>query len=113
MSMMACQEKTTSQIPPLKLAMFKITQGKGFQITFKNGWMISTQFGPGSYIEKRRMELGDFSEEGHRKAGEEGSIDAEIMVFPPEGKDYEQETPVGWQTPEQFATLVADISSRP
>ena len=93
--------------------MFKITEGKGFHITFKNGWLISTQFGPGSYIEKRRMEFGDFSPEGQRKAGEEGSSDAEIMVFPPEGKIYEEETPVGYQTPEQFAALVADISSRP
>lgn len=75
--------------------------------------MVSTQFGPGSYIEKRRLSLGDFSEEGHRRAGEEGSSDAEIMVFPPEGKIYEEDTPVGYQTPEQFAALVADISSRP
>lgn len=92
--------------------MFKITDGKGFQILFKNGWMISTQFGPGSYIAKRDHEFGDFSEEGHYRAGKEGSPDAEIMVFPPEGKTYEEETPVGYQSPEQFAALVADISNR-
>lgn len=93
--------------------MFKITDGKGFHITFKNGWTISTQFGPGCYIEKRKMALGDFSKEGQRRAGAEGSVDAEIMVFAPEGKTYEEDTPVGYQTPEQFAALVADISSRP
>lgn len=92
---------------------FCITDGKGFHIRFKNGWLISTQFGPGSYIAKRDHGLGDFSEEGNRKAGEEGSPDAEIMVFPPIGVTYEEETPAGWQTPEQFAALVADISSRP
>lgn len=31
--------------------MFKITQGKGFQITFSNGWTVSVQFGAGNYCE--------------------------------------------------------------
>jgi len=29
--------------------MFKITDRKGFHITFENGWTVSVQFGPGNY----------------------------------------------------------------
>lgn len=92
---------------------FRITGGKGFQITFANGWMISTPFGPGSYIEKRKMSLGDFSPEGQIKAGAEGSPDAEIMIFPPDGQIYEGETPTGYNSPEQFADLIAMVRSKP
>lgn len=31
--------------------MFRICQGKGFQLTFPNGCTISIQFGPGNYCE--------------------------------------------------------------
>lgn len=92
---------------------FRITDGKGFHITFANGWMISTQFGAGSYIEKRKIQMGDFSEEGQRKSGEEGSSDAEIMIFPPDGQKYDEENPVGYQSPEQFSDLIAMIREKP
>jgi len=93
---------------------FKITQGKGFHITFSNGWKISTQFGPGCYIERNnRIEIQDFSPEGQRRWGEEGSPDAEIMIFPPEGQKYDEENPVGYQSPEDFADLIAMIRSKP
>lgn len=29
--------------------MFRITDNKGFQITFDNGYTVSVQFGPGNY----------------------------------------------------------------
>ena len=32
-----------------KVPLFKITNGKGFQMTFKNGVTISVQWGPGNY----------------------------------------------------------------
>jgi hypothetical protein len=31
--------------------MFDIPNGKGFHITFKNGWTISVQFGGGNYCD--------------------------------------------------------------
>jgi len=37
--------------------MFRITQGKGFQVTFDNGWTVSVQFGPGNYCENRDLSL--------------------------------------------------------
>jgi hypothetical protein len=29
--------------------MFRITDNKGFQVTFDNGYTVSVQFGPGNY----------------------------------------------------------------
>ena len=33
--------------------MFKISDNKGFQITFDNGYTVSVQFGPGNYGSNR------------------------------------------------------------
>jgi hypothetical protein len=37
--------------------MLAITQGKGFQITFPNGWTASVQFGTGNYCDNRSHEV--------------------------------------------------------
>lgn len=55
---------------------FKITDGKGFHLTFANGYGLSVQFGPGNYC--------DHYGEGYLdrvRCGEEGSDTAEIAVF--------------------------------
>jgi len=55
--------------------MFKITQGRGFQITFDNGLVLSTQFGYSHYCSvkdyMKEEEYGDFHE----------SPNAEVAVF--------------------------------
>lgn len=33
--------------------MFRITDGRGFQMTFDNGWTVSVQFGYGNYCENK------------------------------------------------------------
>jgi hypothetical protein len=35
--------------------MFSITDNKGFQITFENGYSVSVQFGPGNYCENKDL----------------------------------------------------------
>ena len=35
--------------------MFKITQQKGFQITFDNGYTVSVQFGAGNYCDNYNL----------------------------------------------------------
>lgn len=57
--------------------MFKITGGKGFHITFENGYTISVQFGPGNYCDHYNRRIG--VEEA--KCGEEGSTSAECAVW--------------------------------
>jgi hypothetical protein len=57
---------------------FRITDGKGFCLTFANGYSLSVQFGPGNYCDH-----GNWSQlaPDNRKCGEEGSNTAEIAVF--------------------------------
>jgi hypothetical protein len=50
--------------------MFNITDGKGFQITFSNGWTVSVQFGPDNFCERR-----------HVSKNSSKSIDAEIAAW--------------------------------
>lgn len=59
---------------------FRITDGKGFGITFANGWAISVQFGPGNYCE-------NYDDDYRRKeeSGRRGSDDAEIAIIDPNG----------------------------
>lgn len=59
--------------------MFRITSNKGFHITFKNGYTVSVQFGPGNYCDNYDR---SFNEE--EAAGREGSSVAEIAVFGPD-----------------------------
>ena len=54
---------------------FRITNGKGFQIKFDNGLVLSTQFGPGNYCQNRKASL---SCGGN---GNEQSTNAEIAVI--------------------------------
>lgn len=37
--------------------MFKITQNKGFHLSFENGLTVSVQFGAGNYCGNKRMAL--------------------------------------------------------
>jgi hypothetical protein len=61
--------------------MFKITGGKGFHITFENGWTVSVQFGPGNYADNYNMRIGDEDKE----AGNRGSTTAECAVWGADG----------------------------
>ena len=36
--------------------MFKITDHKGFQMTFANGYTVSVQWGPGNYTDDRSQD---------------------------------------------------------
>lgn len=84
---------------------FRITMGRGFQVTFKNGHTVSVQFGPGTYCENRDM---DFDQNAH--AGEKGSATAETAHWGPDGKfiplSEAGDDVNGWQTPEQVLELM-------
>jgi len=57
--------------------MFKITNGKGFHITFKNGYTVSVQFGPGNYCQNYDLQIS----KDEILSGAKGSVDAECAVF--------------------------------
>ena len=64
---------------------FSICDGKGFRITFENGWTISVQFGPGNYCDNYNMSFMPDPKEASRTAGENGSTTAECAVLNPSG----------------------------
>ena len=54
---------------------FRISDGKGFQMLFANGWTISVQFGKMNYCQNRH------STESNVKLGEKGSNTAEVLIW--------------------------------
>lgn len=91
--------------------MFKVFANKGFQVVFPNGYEISCMFGFGNYgSNKERLELlaGDITRNGSCLRSE----DCELAVFDSEGQQVEgwpgcHYGVAGWQSPDQFASLVA------
>ena len=63
--------------------MFKITNHKGFQITFENGWTVSVQFGAGNYCENYNMPWGAAAASEVWR-----SHDAEIAAWDADGNWY-------------------------
>jgi hypothetical protein len=61
--------------------MFRITGGKGFHITFQNGYAVSVQFGPGNYCDNYDMEIG----RDEKLSGKRGSSTAECAVWKIDG----------------------------
>lgn len=69
------------------MSHFGISGGKGFHMTFRNGWCISVQFGWGNYCSNKYLpeEYEESFEARDRRAGKQGSSDAEVAVFDPKG----------------------------
>ena len=67
--------------------MFKITCGKGFCMTFANGYSLSVQWGYENYCDNRWQDITGTAEQyddNQRKLGEKGSYTAEIAIFNPD-----------------------------
>jgi hypothetical protein len=61
--------------------MFKITQGKGFHMTFANGWTVSVQWGAGNYSDHNSA-----LDTPNAALGAKGSATAEIAAWDKDGK---------------------------
>jgi hypothetical protein len=95
----------------------KITQNKGFHITFENGLTASVQWGLGNYCDNRSNYALDFS--GKTPAE---SNDAEVAVFDANHDfiDLDQFLPeelrsgdvvAGWLTPDQIAEFLMAVKN--
>ncbi|MEK9748234.1 MAG: hypothetical protein VW443_04795 [Pseudomonadales bacterium] len=86
--------------------MFKITQQKGFHMTFANGNCISVQFGPGNYVDES-VRYGEW--EDTKTICEKGSSVAEIAVWD-NVRDWfrlsEWDTVRGWVTPDDVVGVM-------
>lgn len=96
---------------------FRISSGKGFQITAPNGYTLSVQFGPGNYGENYYADIGREESE----CGERGSNTAETAIIhpskglipdPADTGEYAN-TVQGYQTVEQVLDRLARMASWP
>ena len=92
--------------------MFRITDGKGFQITFENGWTVSVQFGFGNYCANRdnksaSMLFGMYD-------GPVESLTAEIAAWDKNGVwyDFGNDTVMGHVTPDLVAGFIDEVARK-
>ena len=89
--------------------MFNIVEGKGFHVTFDNGYTVSVQFGPGNYGDNRYAPRG-----AERECGIMGSRTAEVAVWDRLGTIlFDDQLEKGYVSPEDVAKLLYDISRLP
>jgi hypothetical protein len=85
--------------------MFNITGGRGFHMTFANGYTISVQFGEGNYCTNRYGNDGD------------KSANAEVAAWSDCGGEWvklgENDDVIGWQTPDQVLAIMTRIANLP
>jgi hypothetical protein len=86
---------------------FGITECKGFHITFANGWTVSVQFGPGNYGDNYDFWRCHDYRKAKIESGERGSSKAEVWCFRDAFRETWPENPLGYQTPEQVAAIIA------
>lgn len=87
--------------------MFDITKGKGFKLTFANGWTVSVQFGGLNYCQHYNAPDG---------AGYRGpSKDAEVAAWDKDGNWHKfdnGDTVCGWCGTDDVANFIALIAAR-
>lgn len=89
-------------------AGFKITSGKGFHITFANGWTVSVQFGYGNYCENYSNRDADNEECTSR--------DAEVAAWDADGKWLrlaEHDDVIGRQSPADVLAIINSVAAMP
>ena len=93
---------------PLTVPHFA-TGGKGYHMTFKNGYCISVQFGPGNYCERQ---MADF--DAVQTTVNNGEIwrsdTAEVLVFNPDGT-FDGDVQ-GWLSTDEVAKLIRKVQKR-
>ena len=93
------------------MSEFLVTRNKGFRMTFKNGFAISVQWGPGNYCEKKDE---DFDKPMDERFWE--SCSAEIAVIDTNNNIQEnssvgmislgRDTVEGWVSADQVAKVI-------
>jgi hypothetical protein len=92
--------------------MFRITEGRGFQMTFANGWTVSVQWGAGNYCPNHHVLPSGKSERAYedmqRKLGEEGVLVAEVGWW----KDSGDVEVSGYMSPDEVLALMVELAAR-
>lgn len=67
------------------MSKFNITSGRGFHLTFENGYTVSVQFGPEHYCENRSNDPVSLLKEQREFGADCESSDAEIAIWNDKG----------------------------
>lgn len=87
----------------------QITDGKGFSLSFRNGYTVSVQFGPCNYCENRGK---GSVPENSLPDGIYGSNNAEISVWRDAlGKDDVLRLVRGWAEADQVAEVIGYVAA--
>lgn len=95
--------------------MFKITEGRGFHITFANGYTISVQFGIGNYCTNRHDRNAQLQQADCNLQCE----NAEVAAYAQNGNWYRPtclnsgDDVAGYVTPDQLAQVIAEVQALP
>ena len=82
---------------------------KGYQMTFKNGYSISVQFGPGNYCERQNADY--YAPAKALKNNENWrSETAEVAIFNPDGT-FDGDVQ-GWLSTDEVADLIDTVRKR-
>ena len=88
--------------------MFSISDNKGFQISFNNGYIVSVQFGGGNYCSNRDLPIEDYG-----KAVPDSDT-AETALMTKDGfVEYQGDDVQGHMTPKDVLKLMAHAESLP
>jgi len=87
--------------------MFRITDNKGFQITFDNGYTVSVQFGPGNYSSNYNLSMLD----NMGKPMTANSAETALMAADGSFVQYKDSDVQGYQTPNDVLELLAYANS--
>ena len=92
--------------------MFRITEGKGFQMTFANGWKVSVQWGIGNLCPNRLVHPSEWTPSAYgemqRKLGAAGSPVAEAGWW----KDSGDIEVAGDMSADEVLALMVELAAR-
>lgn len=98
---------------------FRITDGKGFHLTFANNWTISVQFGSGNYCDNWNADAlhadTKIIMDGKYQISLVESNDAEIAIWNPEGtmQDFDNgDTVKGRVSADELAQYILETQAR-
>ena len=99
--------------------MFEITKGKGFKMTFANGYTISVQFGSMNYCSNRLSDLSVLPYLAEVSKVIHCCATAEVAVWSEDGKWATKEffsdlndNVAGYITPDEVAAVIAQVVNK-
>ena len=92
--------------------MFAVTMGKGFRMTFANGWRVSVQWGCGNYCHSQDYSARYGAEMTHEFWTSET---AEVAAWDANDKWYSfgADTVKGWMTANEVLAFLVEVAAFP